>query len=83
MRQWKTNQRSLTIPDQLLNFHHPRFRGVAPPQQRKKKTANVMQMLTGNQTQQLTTDDFAAAFLHAGISVHKLDHLSIRGLIQK
>ena len=31
----------------------------------------------------LITDDFAAAFLHAGISVHKLDHPSIRGLIQK
>ena len=29
------------------------------------------------------TDDFVAAFLQAGIPPNKLDHPSIRGLIQK
>jgi hypothetical protein len=40
-------------------------------------------MLDGANQHEMITDDFVAAFLQAGISVNKLDHPAIRGLIQK
>jgi hypothetical protein len=40
-------------------------------------------MLDGASEQEKITDDFFASFLQTGIPVNKLDHPSIRGLIEK
>lgn len=53
------------------------------PSSKKQKTADLKEMLDGLKQQELITDNFVAAFLQAGIPVNKLDHPSIRGLVQK
>lgn len=57
--------------------------GTQPPQEKKQKTADLKVLLAGTTTANKITDDFVGAFLQAGIAVNKLDHPSIRGLIQK
>lgn len=53
------------------------------PSPKKQKTADLKGLLDGLGQKEATNDDFVAAFLQAGISINKLDHPSIRGLIQK
>ena len=53
----------------------------SPP--KKQKIGDLKSMLDGSNQTESITDDSVAAFLQAGISVNKVDHPSIRGLIQK
>ena len=66
---------------QLVN--PPPINAPAFPNDPTLKQTDLKAQLSSQNLAQTITDDFVAAFLHSGLPLTKLDHKSMRGLLQK